>query len=140
MAQVSLHIRVRVFNEQHGGFVVEGRKKKNGRESGIYMRGSSLPSISHKRYIDEKQEEIIIHIFEAAISKEYGDLEKREKWKERNYRPGGRRHCNAAGKAAWLPVTSSCPCPAHMPQCTCPGHPALCGSDRSPLLYTPPRG
>lgn len=66
--------------------------------SHLYLFG--VPRISDQRGTDEKQEKTILHIFKLSISKESGDLEKRETWKERKYQPCGRRHCNPPGKAA----------------------------------------
>lgn len=140
VAQDSLHIWVRVFIEQHGGFVVEDRRRKTAQKVGyIWERVVCLEYHTKDVQLRSKNRPSFTFL-KLPLAKNLEILEKREKWKERQYQPRGRRHCNPASKAAWLPVTSSCPCPAHMPRCTCPGHPGLCGSDCSPLLRAPPRG
>lgn len=67
-------------------------------------------------------------------------LEERETWNEKTYQPCGRRHCNPPGKAAWLLVTSTGPCPTHMPQWIFPGHSGLSGFNSLPIgtLYPVP--
>lgn len=113
MAQDSLRIWVRILIEQHGSFVVEDRIRKTAQKGGVYMRESSVPWIWGER----SKKRPSFTFLKLPLAKNLEILEKREKWKEGKYWPGGRRHCDP-GKAAWLLVTTSCPCPAHPLRCT----------------------